>query len=167
MHHVSVCPPCRLLFICDVTPRDYCLQPVMVHPRCWKENRSGAIVIQSFLLIQFCGEIWNYSGPFKITNTNIWSYFSDHNYVKGLIYLRLCILPTEFMLDIVMNCNVSTRSCNKWLERIPVQYSRHTSLLPIYGINKQNKGVLIKINTRNIFTVSGHNLMQFSAISLG
>ena len=59
------------------------------------------------------------------------------------------------------------RSCNKRLERIPVQYSRHTSLLPIYGISKQNKGVLIKINTRNIFTVSGHNLMQFSAISLG
>ena len=41
----------------------------------------------------------------------------------------------------------ATRSCNKRLERIPVQYSRHTSLLPIYGINKQNKGVLIKINT--------------------
>ena len=75
-----------------------------------------------------------------------------------------CFLFTEQVRNITV---LATGSCNKGLERIPVQYSRHTSLLPIYGINKQNKGVLIKINTRNIFTVSGHILMQFSAISLG
>ena len=81
---------------------------------------------------------------------------------------RSTLSPTEIYLRrICRNVGKLAEVLYRYRFYSSMAYSRHTPIFPKYGQCQHTKGVIIRIKTGNISTLSTQKLMQFSAISLG